>query len=105
MTFYLLKKDLCPFYHISDYIEYFHCPGHFVCVGNSRKVKYNPCPQCAYIWCVFLCVCVCVLYLCTCMFTVPEGVRVCVSVCLSRAKLRHTVASCSKEHSPQGQSC
>ena len=80
MTFHLLKKDLCLFYHISDYIEYFHCPGHFVCVGNSRKVKHNPCPQCAYIWFVFLCVCVCAIpmyvhvYLC---------LRVCVSVCLS----------------------
>ena len=83
MTFHLLKKDLCLFYHISDYIEYFHCPGHFVCVGNSRKVKHNPCPQCAYIWCVFLCVCVCVCYtyVCACI-SMPEGVCVCVSVCV-----------------------
>lgn len=94
---YLLKKDLCQFYHISNYTEWLHRPGRFLCVENSRKVEYNPCPRCAYIWQEAG---VCCTYVCACM---SVSVCLCVSVCV-HSKAEAPAACYSREHSPQGES-
>lgn len=84
MAFIYWKRDLCPFHHIWLYWIFSLSRAFCVCLEPPDKVKYNPCPQCAYIWCVFLCA-VCTrfytLYVCACI-SMPVGVCVSVRVCI-----------------------